>query len=596
MTVPISKTDPSSFSNNDEIKVLHVHLDLAVDFSTKKLHGSVLHSCSVVSEKANKIVFDTSFLNIKDIFLIDGEKSTELQYTLAKREGFLGSPLTVQLDHDFLKNEDVRIKINYETTDKCTAIQWLEPSQTVGKVHPYLFTQCQAIHARSMLPCQDTPNLKITYSANITCPPSFRALMSAIPSKEETVDEQKTYSFVQNTTIPSYLIALAVGNIEGKKVGPRTTVWSEPEVVEAAAWEFEGTETFIATGESLLTPYSWGIYDLLLLPASFPYGGMENPCLTFVTPSLLAGDRSLVDVVAHEIAHSWAGNLVTSANWEHFWLNEGFTVFIERKIVEKLHGKKASHFSAILGYYHLKESVDVMMENNTPNYTCLRPNLKGIDPDDVFSSVPYAHFVHFAHKSITTQNFKDYLYQFMESNYGKEKVDILNSVDWEGWFTDVGMPKEKNDFDQTLSNACKALALKWKDEKDLTVLSKLDPSDVTDFTPTQKMNFLDILNNYEKFEVEKIVLMKELYKFGEYKNMEILSRWQGLCLKAEYEPIFPAVVDFITKIGRMKYVRPLFRALYKCKNGKQLARETFLKHKSFYHPICQDAVTKDLEL
>lgn len=230
-----------------------------------------------------------------------------------------GSALTIKLEQALKEGEQAKIVIDYATTEGCTACQWLDPSQTVGKKHPYLFTQCQAIHARSLVPCQDSPSIKLTYSANINAP--LRALMSAVPTGEDKqANGTTTYKFYQGTRMPSYLIALAVGNLEGRVISERSSVWTEPEVIEAAEWEFkEHTEKFISTAEELLTPYDWGRYDLLVLPASFPYGGMENPCLTFVTPSLLAGDRSLVDVVAHEIAHSWMGNLVTTENWEHFW-------------------------------------------------------------------------------------------------------------------------------------------------------------------------------------------------------------------------------------------------------------------------------------
>jgi leukotriene-A4 hydrolase len=240
------------------------------------------------------------------------------QFSLGERHPKYGSALVIDLPVPLTKGQQIKIAIEYATTQDCTACQWLDPSQTVGKKHPYLFTQCQAIHARSLLPCQDSPSIKLTYSADITAP--LRALMSAVPKGEEKHGNgTTTFKFEQQQRIPSYLIALAVGNLEGRDIGPRSTVWTEPEVMEAAAWEFVDTENFIRAGEELLTPYEWGRYDLLVLPASFPYGGMENPCLTFVTPSLLAGDRSLVDVVAHEIAHSWMGNLVTTENWEHFW-------------------------------------------------------------------------------------------------------------------------------------------------------------------------------------------------------------------------------------------------------------------------------------
>ena len=342
-----------------------------------------------------------------------------------------------------------------------------------------MFTQCQAIHARSILPCQDTPGVKITYSATVTAPDGLRALMSALHDESNPLG--KPFKFYQPVKIPSYLIALAIGNIVGERVGPRSTVWSEPQVIKAAAWEFADTELFIKTGEDLLTPYEWGVYDLLLLPASFPYGGMENPCLTFVTPSLLAKDRSLVDVVAHEIAHSWMGNLVTTQNWEHFWLNEGFTVFIERKIIGRLHGSATLNLNAIIGLGALQESVDGFVKSSHPEYTCLCPNLHNQDPDDAFSSVPYekgfnllfyleqllggpqlfepylkSHVKKFAHSAITTADFKSHLYEFFESSR-----DVLESVDWEGWFHKPGMPLVTNHFDDSLAVASRALANRY---------------------------------------------------------------------------------------------------------------------------------------
>jgi len=408
--------DPTSQSNLDEAKTNHIHLDLAVDFDAKILSGSAELEIEAIADAVTKVILDTSFIDIRSVSVGGQALSVKQKYTgylcfldfawfppltpapcivhtlisqfkLQDRNEKYGSALVVELAKPLTKGEKIKLLVQYATTKDCTACQWLEPSQTVGKKHPYLFTQCQAIHARSLLPCQDSPSIKLTYSANITTP--LRAVMSAVPIGEEVKQgsETTTFRFEQKTRIPSYLIALAVGNLEGREIGPRSTVWTEPEVLEAAAWEFVDTENFIRTGEELLTPYDWGRYDLLVLPASFPYGGMENPCLTFVTPSLLAGDRSLVDVVAHEIAHSWMGNLVTTENWEHFWLNEGFTVFVERKILGRMKGPAHSEFSAILGHKALKESVDLYGKDHP--FTALRPCLRGEDPDDAFSKVPY---------------------------------------------------------------------------------------------------------------------------------------------------------------------------------------------------------------
>ncbi|KAI8920600.1 peptidase family M1-domain-containing protein [Entophlyctis helioformis] len=617
-TAPLCPTDPTSFANSHEVVVRHSHIDMTVDFAGKLLRGTVDHTIRCVAAAgADRLVLDSSFVKVPSATV--AATGAALKFELADRHDIYGSAVIIQLPAKLAHGEELVVRIGFETTDKCTALQWLEPSQTVGKQFPYLFSQCQAIHARSLLPCQDTPGVKHTYTASVTSPSHLRALMSAVPTGEtEAFNGLKTYKFEQKTAIPSYLIAVAAGNIVGKRVGPRTTVWSEPEVVEAAAWEFVDTETFIKTGEELLTPYTWGIYDLLLLPASFPYGGMENPCLTYVTPTLLAGDRSLVDVVAHEIAHSWMGNLVTPVSWEHFWLNEGFTVFIERKIVSRLHGEPSRHFSSIIGFKALKESVDHFDEIKHPEYSCLCPRIHGNDPDDVFSSVPYekgynllfyleklvggpavfepyvkAHVEKFSHTSITSADFKNFLFEYFRTAEGGSKIPLLESVDWESWFFKAGMPIVDNHFDTSLAVACESLANRWD-------AARSDPNpdfgkDVFDgFNSNQKVMFFEKLLDKPVFAHHTLQAMDKTYHLAEIQNAEIKCRWQWLCLNAEYEPIFPAVTAFITSVGRMKFVRPLYRALAKCKNGRELAVKTFTEHRSFYHPICAGMVAKDL--
>ncbi|KAJ3135866.1 Leukotriene A-4 hydrolase [Geranomyces variabilis] len=617
-------TDPNSFANTDEIKINHSHLALDVDFEKRILAGSVTHTATVVGKNVSQFVLDTSFLSINDVALIDGANSSDaqkLKFELAERDEKFGSRLTIHFASPVAEGQVVNVRIAYATTENCTALQWLTPSQTVGKKFPYLFSQCQAIHARSMVPIMDTPGVKITYSADITGPANLRALMSAIRTGEETVGDKKVFHFKQETSIPSYLIALCVGNLASIKIGPRSTVWSEPEVIEAAAWEFASTEEFIVTGENLLTPYDWGIYDLLVLPASFPYGGMENPCLTFVTPTLLAGDRSLVDVVAHEISHSWFGNLVTTQNWEHFWLNEGFTVFLERKIAGRLHGQAVLEFDAIIGLKALTESVDHYAEIKRPEFTCLCPRLENQDPDEAFSSVPYekgfnflfylekalggpsvfepylkAHVQKFAHKSINTDDFKKYLYEFYADKEGKTAV--LEAVDWEAWFHKPGMPPVTNHFDDSLAVACQQLADEWD-------AARSDPSAAPSsraawdaFTSNQKVMFLEkLLQKPHHLPASVLAHFSTLYTMSTIQNAEIRFRWQWLCLIAGYQPIFPEVAAFLGQVGRMKFVRPLYRALDKCgAEGREVAKQTFLKNRTFYHPICAAMVAKDLGL
>jgi len=377
-------SDPNSLSNLSQVRIKHISWNVIVHFEQKVLEGFVDLHLECLQDEVKELIVDSRDLKVTKAS--QGEK--ELKFYLGEVHEVFGTPIHIILSETLNKGEKTIVKINYKTSPQSTSIQWLDPSQTSGKKHPYLFTQCQAIHARSMLPCQDAPIVKASYDASITVPSDLTVVMSACSVRDPLLkDGLKTFSFKQEIPICSYLIALAVGELESREIGPRSKVWSEKDMVDAAAFEFAQTETFLKIGEDLLGPYVWGRYDILLLPPSFPYGGMENPCLTFVTPTLLAGDRSNADVIAHEISHSWTGNLVTNKNWEHFWLNEGFTVFIERKIYGRIYNEQMRHFKAIIGWKALKESVATFGAENP--LTALVPELKGIDPDDAFSSVPY---------------------------------------------------------------------------------------------------------------------------------------------------------------------------------------------------------------
>ncbi|KAI9319681.1 peptidase family M1-domain-containing protein [Dichotomocladium elegans] len=607
--------DPSSLANINDVRTTHIHLDWKISFAKRNIEGYVLLDLVAIAGNVDKVILDTNFLCISAVTLDE----QPLKFTVAERYGDLGSALTIELPASVPEGTKFKLRIDYATTEKCSAIQFLEPEQTLGKKHPYLFSQCEPIHARSFVPCQDSPGVKVTYSAAVTSP--LRVLMSALQTKEEDAgDGLTTYHFMQKTTMPSYLIAIAVGNLEGREIGPRTTVWCEPEMVEAAAWEFEPTESFIATGEKLLTPYEWGRYDILVLPPSFPYGGMENPCLTFVTPTLVNGDRSAVDVIAHEIAHSWMGNLVTTANWQHFWLNEGWTVFVERKIISHLRGELERQFSAIIGWKALKESVKLFGDNSPA--TVLNPDLTGgVNPDDYFSSVPYekgfnflyhiektvggpsvfepymkAHVERFASTSITTSDWKNFLFEYMEKHHGQAMVDKLNTIDFDAWTKVPGMPLVDPAFDTTMADQCYALAQRWDEARGSTEFSTFAPGDVETFTATQKIVFLERLADCEPLPHSLLAKMDELYQLTAIRNSDVRFRWQQLCLQASYEPIYHHTVEFVTQQGRMKFVRPLYRLLYKAEGGAELARETFMKHKSFYHPIAAALVQKDLGL
>lgn len=322
--------DPHSCANSKQIKILHYSFDFVPDFNKSILKASVGIKFHIL-EKTQVLNLDIRDLLIKTV-TVDG---LETKYCIKSKTN-IGWDLEIEIFDGLALDQDHLCVVEYETTSDGAALQWLTPEQTVGGKHPYLFSQCQAIHARSMFPCFDTPGVKATYSGKVSVPTPLVAVMSAISTSQIEKDGIVTYSFEQNIPIPTYLVALAVGNLEKRQIGPRSSIWTEPEMIEKGAFEFSDTEDFIQKAESFLPKYVWGTYDILLLPKSFPYGGMENTNLTFVTPTLLAGDRSLADVVAHEISHSWAGNLVTNSTWESFWLNEGFVIH-SRLILDGLH-------------------------------------------------------------------------------------------------------------------------------------------------------------------------------------------------------------------------------------------------------------------
>jgi leukotriene-A4 hydrolase len=331
------------------------------------------------------IILDTSGLTIQSV--IDSDTGDELEWVLDTKHALdsLGTPLKIY--KEYFTNETIPILISYQTSPSGAAIQWLKPEMTSGKIHPYMFTQCESILCRTLLPCQDTPSAKITVSTSITVPKPLMALNSGIYQSKIENTNTTTYFYYQKIPIPSYLIAIAAGALEGRKISERTTVYAEAEDVDAAALEFADTDKFIQIAESYIFPYKWGEYNLLILPNSFPFGGMENPQLTFATPALLAGDRSLSDVVAHEISHSWSGNLVTNNNWENFWLNEGFTMFLQRKIISQTRDEDLAKLDMMIGYKNLIDDINKFGESKS--FSAVVPNLLGRHPDDAFSTIPY---------------------------------------------------------------------------------------------------------------------------------------------------------------------------------------------------------------
>ncbi|XP_046999491.1 leukotriene A-4 hydrolase [Schistocerca americana] len=606
----LSSGDPNSYSNPDEVAVSHLDVSLTIDFERKILIGEVNLTTEKKKDDAHLLVLDTRELKIKDIS--DKDTGTKLDYTIDKDDPVFGSKLTVKLPSRLGKN--VIVKIEYETSPSASALQWLSPQQTAGGKHPYLFSQCQAIHCRSVIPCQDSPAVKVTYSAQIRAPEDLVVLMSAVRDGEPSLVGKglKLHKFRQNVPIPSYLFAIAVGALASHRLSPRCQVWSEKEFVDQAAYEFAETEKMLSIAEDICGEYVWGVYDLLVLPPSFPFGGMENPCLTFVTPTVLAGDRSLADVVAHEISHSWTGNLVTNKNFEHFWLNEGFTMFVERKILARLIHPDQRKFSAFCGLKDLRDAINTRGQNDP--MTCLVPDLRSVSPDDSFSVVPYekghtflyyleelaggpekfdpflrAYLEKFKYKSIGTDDFKEFLYEYFAQNADLKKVD------WDTWLKKPGMPPVIPDYKTSLEETCTDLCKKWVKWSE-TESCPFSATDLKNLSSLQVKEFLAQLLEEKPLSLEKLKTMEKIYKLNSVKNSEIRFRWLRLCIRGKWKEQIQHALDFVTEQGRMKFVRPIYRELYAWDEAREAAISSYKAHASSMMYVSAYTVGKDLHL
>ncbi|KAL9108996.1 MAG: hypothetical protein Q9227_006236 [Pyrenula ochraceoflavens] len=617
--------DPNTLSNYSEFRTVHTTANLEISFEKKCLRGNVvLQLQSTNDADSREVVLDSSFLDINSIN-VNGQPS---KWDLSPRMEPYGSALKIPLPNGVKRDTNIELDIAVQTTDQCTALQWLTPAQTSNKKSPYMFSQCQAIHARSVLPCQDTPDVKSTFTFNITSP--LPVIASGIPTASTPYpgepSDKTLYQFEQKVPIPSYLFALASGDIAQAKIGPRSVVATGPDELEACKWEFEAdAERFIKAAESIVYPYAWGDYNVLVLPPSFPYGGMENPVretvscfgiFTFATPTVVSGDRNNVDVIAHELSHSWSGNLVTSATWEHFWLNEGWTT----EIISAIHGPAHGELSAIIGYKELSDSVNLF--GPTHEFTKLVPDLQGKDPDDAFSKVPYEkgylllrhlrhlltpskfspfiphYFTLYRGRSLTTSDFKSTLLSFFADDPVATRT-LTEDVDWQTWLYAPGLPPRPSFGDELVLQVDKLFQRWTSGEEGLGFEPRAE--DVQSWSGNQKMlfleNFLELSDPKQHLpRWGKLRKMESEYAFLRSGNVEIKSRFLQVCLKSDggkEEEVVRETRELLGRVGRMKFVRPLYRVLSKV--DLTVAKQTFEKNRDFYHPICRGMVEKDLE-
>jgi leukotriene-A4 hydrolase len=582
--------DPHSYARPEEVVVRHIHVDLKVDFDSRQLIGS---ADLKIDNKAgtDHIDLDTRDLNIRSVRLDDDRQVTP--FTLADADPILGRKLTIPL-----RPATRAVHIDYSTRPGAGALQWVTPRQTAGQAYPYLYSQNEPILARTWIPCQDTPSVRATYDARISVPVALRAVMSAENPLVRSKDG--IYRFKMQQPIPSYLIALAVGDIDFRAVDERTGVFAEPPVVQSAAWEFAEMPQMIQAAEGLYGPYLWGRYDLLVLPPSFPFGGMENPRLTFATPTSIAGDRSLVALIAHELAHSWSGNLVTNATWNDTWLNEGFTTYAERRVMEALRGPEYAEMLWQLGYQDLQEVLRRIGPESQD--TQLHMHLAGRDPDTAFSNIAYekgaiflrmlerrvgrgawdafltGYIERFEFQPMTTARFEAYLKTRL-----LDPVDVdRSSLQLHAWLYEPGLPDNAPRPHSRRFARVDDATRQWLSGSPLRTL----PTEA--WSTHEWLHFLRGLPN--ELSANRMAALDETFHFTDSGNSEILDRWLQLAIEHHYAPANAALERFLTTVGRLKFVLPLYSQLAATPQGLKRARAIYSRARPGYHPLTVRAV------
>ncbi len=587
--MPARTYDESSYAEPDIVRVSHLALDLTVDFDKKQLAGDATLDLLWHDLDAHPLILDTRDLAISKI---EGNDGTDiwvpLMYELAPRDAVLGSKLTITAARQMRQ-----VRITYATSPQAAGLQWLEPGMTAGKTQPFMFSQSEPILARSWIPLQDTPGVRFSYSAHITTPPSVMALMSA--DNDPAAVRNGNYSFHMEQQIPSYLLAIAAGDLVFKRISDRSGVWAEPDMADKAKAEFADTEKMIQTAEGLYGQYRWTRYDLLVLPPSFPFGGMENPRLTFATPTVIVGDKSLVSLVAHELAHSWSGNLVTNASWKDIWLNEGFTTYVQSRITEALYGQDVAEMERVIDQSGLARAI-ANDDIKPADQVLMLPALGSRDPDEVISDIAYTkgawflqfleqrfgrqtfdaflrgYFDNFAFHSISSDVFEAYLH----ANLLPKNPKAVTDAELYEWLHESGIPAFATRAASERFYAVDAARKAWLD-------SGAMPAATGKWVTQEWVRFLEGMP--DKLSTDQSAALDKAFHFSGTPNGEIAMRWYPLAARSGYTAARPGMAAFLQTIGRRKLIIPTYQALVKTQEGLAFARGVFDKAKPGYHPI-----------
>jgi leukotriene-A4 hydrolase len=587
--------DVHSYAKPLEARVTHLALDLGVDFAAKKIGGTATLDIQA-KPGAKEIILDDKGLEIERVADASGKP---LEWKVGAADPNLGAPLSIALRPDTRK-----IVIHYKSAPNAEALQWLTPEQTAGKKYPFLFSQGESISNRSWIPTQDSPGIRQSWEAKISVDKPLTVVMSA-PRAATPADagDERTFSFRMEHPVAPYLIAIAAGDLAFRDLGPRTGVWAEPATIDKAAAELSDTEKMVSAAEALYGPYQWGRYDMLVLPPSFPLGGMENPTLTFLTPTFIAGDKSLVSLIAHELAHSWSGNLATNATWSDFWLNEGMTTYAERRIVEAIYGPKVAAQQIALGLDAMNKAVE---ENGGPTRpdTRLHVDLKGRSPDAGLTDIAYekgAAFLRTIEATVGRERFDEWLkgwfnrHKFQPVTTSIFLADIREhlikgdkaleeKLQLDRWVYEPGIPSNIAPADPNAFAAADAAVAAFKTGK------LPDAAAWRGWTTDERLRFLTRIN--KKQPADRLAALDHAFNLSRSGNNEVRFAFLTLAVNNRFDPAVPALEEFLTIQGRRKFVRPLITALAEDKEwGRPIATQIYAKARPFYHPF----TTRDLD-